>query len=133
MGRWGDIEEAQGPPRFYWGKHCYLTPDSLSMRLKGLLPRSLKTEAGVYRLNDEALDLLEAEVNGYDVDWGGHSVTELLSTAIAKASGWALVFLWHWDEIAEVHEVGPSQAIQLVRNNLIYNSGRKGQVWFGGS
>jgi hypothetical protein len=131
VGRWGDIEEPQGPPRLEWGPNCYLTADRLSERVTGLLPPSLRTGTDVYRLNDKALDLLESEVNGHDVEWGGGSVTDLLLAALATPQRWALVFLWQWEQISEVHRVSAAAAVDGLRKNLVYGSGRRGQIWFG--
>jgi hypothetical protein len=131
MGRWADIEEPQGPTRLEWGPHCYLTADRLSERVLGLLPLSLRSATDVYRLNDQALDLLESEVNGHDVDWGGFPVTGLLLAALATPQRWALVFLWQWEQISEVHQVSAAAAVDGVRKNLVYGSGRRGQIWFG--
>jgi hypothetical protein len=129
---WGDIEEAQGPPIYHWGQHCRLIPDALPSGLDRRLPEALRAGITVYRVNDEALDLVEAEVNEFEVDWEGYSLSDLLATALGRTSRWGVLFLWHWDELVHIHKVVVDDAISMLKENLHWKHQRSGQLWWNG-
>lgn len=54
-------------------------------------------------VHESALDLLESEVNGKDVDWGGRRLDHMIEQLLSQQEKWALVFEPHYDQMDSVY------------------------------
>src|ERR1700730_11969397 len=76
---WGGVDYAQEPGRYVWGQHVEFVEANVTDFLMQILPMgSISRDWRALCLKDRALDLLQAEVNGRDVDWGGRSLVEVI-------------------------------------------------------
>ena len=79
-------------------------------------------------VDPETLDLFEAEVNGEEVDWGGHPLDELIRVLLTNNERWVLVFEPDYDQFEDVFRMDPDQCVVTLKTSLKRTGPRSGFV-----
>lgn len=119
---WGGVDYPQEPGRYVWGQHVEFMEANVTEFLMQILPAgSISHDWRALCLKDPALDLLQREVNGIDVDWGGRSLIVVIRQILMRSIKWVVVFALHNDQIDHLYQLNVDQCIERLRQNLLWN------------
>jgi len=116
---WGGVSYPQGAASYHWGDFVELVQTPIPGHLGRYLPANYIGENWIaLSIRGKGLDLLQAEVNGAEVDWKGKSLEQLLRLLLSQVSKWVLTFELHCDQIDQVYKLNVDQCLQHLRENL---------------
>lgn len=129
---WGGQDYPQEPITYHWGPYVELRTSQLPSYLWDLLPEQYRKEKWlVLDVNGEALDLLELEVNGKEVDWGNRPLDELLRLMLSQQQRWVLIVEPNYDQIDSVYDLTVDEALQKLKSNYLRESQKEGFIVLG--
>ena len=126
---WNGTGYPQEPVVYRWGPHVKLIASQIQQSLLRFLPDGYLTEQWVaLDVNSEALDLIEAEINGEAVDWLGYSLDELIRLLLIRNDRWVLIFEPDYDRIDNVYRMQPEECISKLKAILERSGVREGFI-----
>ncbi|WP_341530006.1 hypothetical protein WKK05_12250 [Nostoc sp. UHCC 0302] len=126
---WEGIEYPQEPKCYIWGKYICLTESLMPKKIHSYLPISFAEKEWTYlSVTGQILDLLELEVNGSKINWGGKSLDSLLKLLLTPQNKWFIVFEWQCDQIDKTYYLSIDECISKLKNNLKYEKKREGFI-----
>ena len=129
---WGGKDYPQEPIKYRWGSHVELRTSELQTYLWDFFPEDYRKQPWlVLDVNESALTLFQSEVNGYEVDWGGSPLDEILKTLLSRHEKWAVVFEPYSDQMDSVYRLTVDQCIQKLKANYLRNVQKEGFIVLG--
>jgi hypothetical protein len=129
---WGGQDYAQGPITYHWGPYVEFRTSQLPTALWDAIPEEHRKESWlVLDVNEDALDRLELEVNGQEVDWGTHPLDAVLDLVLSQQEKWVLVFQPHYDQIDSVSRLTVSESLQKLKTNYLRERTKEGFIILG--
>ena len=126
---WDGAEYPQDPITYGCGPHVELITSQIQPFLLQFLPDGFfKEHWTVLDVSGAALDLLEQETNGEDVDWFDCRLEDLLVRFLTQYEQWALIFELHYDQIDNIYRLSPDECIHKLKVNLSRTSRREGFI-----
>jgi hypothetical protein len=126
---WGGVEYPQEPVKYLWGSHVELIPRDLQTHIPWFLPEGFLDDGWVFLdVEGDGLDLLEGEVNGMEMDWGGKRLDDLLALLLKQSDQWAVLFELHSDQIDSVYKLTVDECMRKLKANLKRDIKREGFI-----
>ena len=79
-------------------------------------------------MKGQALDLLELEVNGSEINWEGKTLESLLNFLLSSQNRWGVVLEWQCDKIDIIYYLNINQFMLKIRDKLQYGKQREGFI-----
>jgi hypothetical protein len=116
---WEGKNHPQKPITYRWGPHVELIVSEVQAFILDLLPPDYRDKSWVVlEPSDDTLDLFEREANGYEVDWSGYRVDDLLILLMNQHERWVLIFEPQYDQIDQTCRLEATTALQKLKLNL---------------
>lgn len=129
---WGGQEHPQEPITYHWGACVEFRTSQLQEYLWEFLPADYRDKQWlVLDVNDGALDLLEHEVNGKEVDWDSRHLDTVLRQILSQQEQWVLIFEPHYDQIDSVYSLTVSDCLEKLRSNYRRDGHKEGFICIG--
>lgn len=129
---WGGQEYPQEPITFHWGPYVAFRTSQLQEYLWKFLPEEYRhTNWLVLDVNEKALDMLEREVNGKEVDWDGWDIEAVLRQILSLQERWVLVFEPHYDQMDSVYHLPVTECLEKLKLNYRRDQQKEGFICVG--
>lgn len=123
------MDYPQEPIMYRWGDHVTLIPRDIQQYVLGLFPTGLIGPDWIFLdVEGDCLDLWESEANGFEADWGGKRLDNLLFALLGQYDQWGIVFELFSDQIDGIHEVTVEECVEMLKRNLKRDVKREGFV-----
>lgn len=124
---WGGEHHPQGDGSYFWGQFVELVETPIPSHIPRLLPRNYLNQDWVaLSIRGQGLDLLEKEVRGLEVDWGGRSLEELLRVLLSQYDRWVLIFELHCDQIDSLYRLSIPDCVEKLKQSLKWEARAEG-------